>query len=144
MRSRSWIIAFIPNYTGGNRISQLAVIRDDEIYSDNDNIIRITTKFYKNLFTSEGVNEKIQHRLLNNVKTKLSKEERAGLERQITEKEVRDTIDGLRLGKSPGLDGFPVEFYKEYWGKIKHLFMKYLQEVRRRGFSDSRNVSVTK
>ena len=81
------------------------MIRDDEIYSDNDNIIRITTKFYKNLFTSEGVNEKIQHRLLNNVKTKLSKEERAGHERPITENEVRDTMDGLRLGKSPGLDG---------------------------------------
>ena len=31
--------------------------------------------------------------------------------------EVKNAIDKLPSGKSPGLDGFPVEFYKEYWEK---------------------------
>ena len=127
-----------------SRISQLAESRDGEIFTDNDNIVRIASNFYRDLFTSDRVNEKIQQKLLGNVKTKLSKEAKTGLDKPITEGEVRDAIDKLPLGKSPGLDGFPVEFYKEYWDRIKHLFMKYLQEVGEDGLSASRNVSIIK
>ncbi len=127
-----------------DRISQLAESKDGEIFTDNKNILRIATTFYTKLFTSDKVNEKVQHRLLNNVKTKLSKEAKIDLDKPITAEEVKEAIDKLPLGKSPGLDGFPVEFYKEYWGKIKNLFMAYINEVRNQGLSDSRNVSVIK
>ncbi len=90
------------------------------------------------------MNEKIQQKLLGNIKTKLSKEAKIDLDKPMTEDEVKDAIDKLPLGKSPGIDGFPVEFYKEYWHKIKHLFMKYLQEVKEDGLSASRNVSIIK
>ena len=90
------------------------------------------------------MNEKVQNKLLGNVKTKLSKEAKINLDKQITEEEVKDAINRLPLGKSPGLDGFPVEFYKEYWHKIKNLFMAYLNEVKDQGLANSRNVSVIK
>lgn len=32
----------------------------------------------------------------------------------ITEEEIRVTILSMKTGKSPGLDGFPVEYYKKY------------------------------
>ena len=66
------------------------------------------------------------------------------MDKPITEGEVKDAIDRLPMGKSPGVDGFPVEFYKEYWHKIKHLFMGYLREVKGDGLSASRNVSIIK
>ena len=126
------------------RISQLAETKDGEIYTDNNNMVRIAGNFYKNLFTPDRVNEKIQQKLLGNVKTKLSKEARADLDKPISEGEVKDAIDRLPMGKSPGVDGFPVEFYKEYWHKIKHLFMGYLREVKGDGLSASRNMSIIK
>ena len=42
------------------------------------------------------------------------------------------------------MDGFPVEFYKRYWEKIKVLFMDYINEVKTLGFENVRNVSVIK
>ena len=128
----------------GDCINQLAEEKDGVVYSDNENIMRIATDFYKKLFTSEGVDKGVQRRLLANVGTKLSKEAKTGLDRPMTEGEVRDAIDRLPLGKSPGLDGFPVEFYREYWGKIRGLFMAYINEVREYGLEGSRNVSVIK
>ena len=47
-------------------------------------------------------------------------------------------------GKSPGLDGVPVEFYKEFWDDIKHLYMAYLKQVQLDGFSNAKNTNVTK
>ena len=125
-------------------IYQLAENKDGHIYTDIENIIRIATNFYKNLYTSEKVNEKVQHNLLRNIKTKLSKEQKSNLDKPITTEEVFDAIKKLPTGKSPGLDGFPVEFYKEYWGKIGDLFMAYLREVKEKGFPATRNVSILK
>ena len=83
-------------------------------------------------------------RLLRNVKTKLSKEAKINLDKPISEEEIKNAINKLPPGKSPGIDGFPVEFYKEYWVKIKKLFMEYVNEVRDKGLTNSRNVSVIK
>ena len=89
-------------------ITQLAEKKDGEIYTDNKNILEIATKFYKDLYTSEKVNEKVQEKLLKNVKTKLSKEAKMDLDKPLTEEEVRNSINKMPFGKSPGLDGFPV------------------------------------
>ena len=106
--------------------------------------MRVATDFYKKLYRTENVNEKTQEKLLRNVKTKLSKEKQTELDKPFTEKEIAKAIEKLQNGKSPGLDGFPIEFYKEYWYKIKEIFMPYLNYVRERGFSDTRNISVIK
>ena len=125
-------------------INQVAEKQGGEIFTDKDNILRIATGFYRNLYTSEKVNEDTQAKLLQNIKTKLSKEAKDKLDAPITEEEVKKAIDNLPRGKSPGLDGFPVEFYKTYWTKIKELFMAYVREVRREGLPNNRNVSVIK
>ncbi len=45
---------------------------------------------------------------------KLTEEQGKKLDEAITEQEVRDAILSLKVGKSPGLDGFPVEYYKRF------------------------------
>ena len=127
-----------------DRISQLAEETEGEIFTDNENILRIATKYYKDLYTSDKVDEKVQDKLLGNVKTKLSKEAKMNLDKPISEEEVKNAINRLPSGKSPGLDGFPIEFYKEYWDKIKNLFMAYLNEIKDQGLANTRNVSVIK
>ena len=47
-------------------------------------------------------------------------------------------MDHLPSGKSPGLDGLPVEFYKKLWPIIKLDFFEMVQEVQNLGvLSDS-------
>ena len=127
-----------------DRISQLAERKDGEIFTDQENIMRISTEFYQKLYKTEKVNERIQEKLLRNVKTKLSKEKKIDLDKPFTDKEIEKAIEKLPNGKSPGLDGFPIEFYKKYWYKVKELFMPYLNYVRTKGLSNTRNLSVIK
>ena len=109
-----------------DRINQLAEKKEGKIYTDKENLMRITTDFYKNLYTSEKVQKESQEKLLKNVKNKLSKEDKTTLDKAFTEEEVMNAINNLPKGKSPGLDGFPVDFYAEYWYTIKSLFMSYI------------------
>ena len=141
-------IAFFSKLEGqkraNDRINQLAETKDGEIFTDTENIMRISTNFYKDLYSTDKVNAKVQDKLLRNIKTKLSKEARTNLDEPITAEEVFKAINKLQSGKSPGLDGFPIEFYKEYWHLIQNLFMAYVNEVLETGISNSRNVSVIK
>ena len=69
---------------------------------------------------------------MNNIQSELSKEKRTDLETPI-----KEAINNLPKGKYPGLGGFPVEFYKEYWHKL-YLF----ERCQERMSSSSNNVSV--
>ena len=106
--------------------------------------MRISTDFYKKLYSSERVNEKTQEKLLKNVKNKLTKEKRTELDKPFSEEEIEKAIYNLPKGKSPGLDGFPIEFYQNYWDKIKSLFIEHVNHVRENGISEGKNVSVIK
>ena len=91
-----------------DRMNQLAEKKDGKIFTDQENIMRISTEFYKKLYTTEKVCEKIQEKLLKNVKTKLSKEKQTELNKPITAKEIEEAIHKLQSGKLPGLNGFPI------------------------------------
>ena len=125
-------------------MNQLAEKKEGEIFTDQKNIMRISTEFYRKLYSTEKVNNRIQERLLSNIKTKLSEEKRTNLDKPFTEKEIETAINNLPKGKSPGLDGFPIEFYKEYWHKLKEIFIPFVNDVKKRGLSNSKNVSVIK
>ena len=44
----------------------------------------------------------------------------------------------LLIGRSPGLDGLPVEFYRKMWPNIKLDFLEMVKEVRNtKNLSDS-------
>ena len=49
----------------------------------------------------------------------------------------------LPVGKSPGLDGLPVEFYCKMWPNIKLDFLEMVKEVRNtKNLSDSQKKGV--
>ena len=58
------------------------------MYTDNENIMKTATGFYKDLYTTGKVNDRAQEKLLKNVKTKLSVEDKLGLDKPFTEEEV--------------------------------------------------------
>uniref|UniRef100_A0A3Q4G906 Reverse transcriptase domain-containing protein n=1 Tax=Neolamprologus brichardi TaxID=32507 RepID=A0A3Q4G906_NEOBR len=56
---------------------------------------------------------------------KISQEGRNKLETPLTEVEVKEAIRAMKAGKSPGIDGFPAEFYH----KFIDLLCPFLTEV---------------
>ena len=87
---------------------------DNGNYSnDITTIIKEQVKFYTNLFSSEGWNRNSAEKLLENVDTKLTNEEKEDLECPITETELWKCIKQLKKNKSPGEDGIISELIKE-------------------------------
>ena len=125
-------------------ITQLAEERNTSIYTDNENIMRISTKFYKQLYTSDKVNEEKQDKLLSNIKTKINLRQKQILDALIELEELRVAIFQMQTEKSPGLDGVPVEFYQEYWEVIKHLYLAFINKVKIYAFPTGKNTSAIK
>ena len=65
--------------------------------------------------------KKKQEKILKNVESKITEEDKQNLDEEITAEEVVRAINKMPQGKSPGLDGFPVEFYKKYWKKYTYF-----------------------
>ena len=103
---------------------------DNGNYSnDITTIIKEQVKFYTNLFSSEGWNRNSADKLLENVDTNLTNEEKEDLECPITETELWKCIKQLKKNKSPGEDGIISEFYQIYWNTIKTEFTKLIKEI---------------
>lgn len=72
--------------------------------------------FYEQLYTSESINAAPNSELfLKSLKlSKLTEEERGTLDQPITKGEILSALACLQSGKSPGIDGYTVEFYKKF------------------------------
>ena len=61
--------------------------------------------------------------------TILNDEEKLLLEGNINESECVAALNLMKLNKSPGSNGLPVEFYKSFWTDIKIPLLDSLQEA---------------
>ena len=64
---------------------------------------------------------------------KLSKEDQDKLEQDITEIEILNSLKELKNGKTPGTDGFTVDFYKFFWIDMKKLLLESLTYALNKG-----------
>ena len=73
--------------------------------------------FYRKLFKARGVDLTHSIDSLINVKsvTKLTNNQSAELEGKLTIEELSSTLKTMKNNKTPGIDGFPAEFYKVFW-----------------------------
>ena len=72
----------------------------------------------------------MQNEILSKTKIKINQEQKEFCERNLELSELEQGTDHLPLGKSPGLDGLPVEFYKKPWPIIKLDFFKWCKRFR--------------
>ena len=68
-------------------------------------------------------------KLLQNIDTKISNEQKEKCEMNITLHELQNSINLLKKGKSPGIDGIPSEFYIKFWYLIKHKFFEVIKHI---------------
>jgi hypothetical protein len=55
------------------------------------------------------------------------------LEEVVSEEEVQATLFSMQNGKSPGPDGFTVEFFKAFYDLIKENLLQIVRESQRNG-----------
>ena len=81
--------------------------------------------FYNNLYQSQQApSEESLEEYLSLIKLpEISSLDKQMLNSPFTEEEVLATINTMSLNKSPGPDGFSVDFYKEFWPEICPIFM---------------------
>ena len=87
------------------------------------------SNFIKKLFTSEGSDQQEANIILENVDKTLNNDQKEFCEANITEQEIKTTINLLKINKSPGDDGIVSEFYKEYWYLIHKEFTRVVQHI---------------
>ena len=91
--------------------------------------------YYQKLYASDSIAEdhiKTYLRDTDNLNI-LNEQESKQLEGEITEYECKLTIEKMKLNKSPGSDGIPVEFYQTFWDNIRTIFTDSMNSAYKNG-----------
>ncbi|WOL20343.1 hypothetical protein Cni_G29148 [Canna indica] len=84
------------------------------------------TSWYGKLWENKGVSDFSKWKLDELDWVKLSTQECDVMKRKLSNKEIWNALKSLGRGKSPGLDGFSVEFFIANWEVLKEDFSKLL------------------
>ena len=107
-------------------IPKLVNDNGDDLFSQKD-IMDHVIKFYKRLysnddFISHDVN--LNHLLSNVHLPQVPASLCNGMSSPIAYTELSSAVFGMKNNKSPGPDGFTVEFFKTFWSDISHFLMR--------------------
>ena len=94
-------------------------------------ILQEVKHYYSNLFKSrdDNLNSFKLNKLIKGVNiTKLNKIDATSLEGPLTTDELGHALRNMKHNKTPGIDGFPAEFLKMFWCKIKYLITRVLNK----------------
>ena len=105
-------------------ISKLTLDNDLEI-TDKLHIANEIKCFYEKLYAKKDVTDAAVSDLVNNI-PRLSDQEANDLEGCLTMDELNYTLKNMKNGKSPGSDGFSVEFFKVFWQRLGGFVLRSL------------------
>ena len=105
--------------------------------TETKEMIKETRKFYEQLYKRKTVNNVNIEDLVVTL-PKLNKEKAETLEGPIAYEEAAKALQSMKNDKSPGSDGFTVNFFKYFWKDIGHFIIRSLNE----GF-DTGKMSIT-
>ncbi|KAH9310907.1 hypothetical protein KI387_025942, partial [Taxus chinensis] len=88
---------------------------------------QVAQQYFQQLFTSQSLD--MDSQLLNILPTNISHRENEKLIQPVTEQELQGIVFSMKKGKTPGPDGFPIEFYQDFWDIIKGDLYKWLKKL---------------
>ena len=89
------------------------------IITNDSEILKHCKEFYSTLYTKTQTNIDIEDKLLKPITTKINAKNEK-LIRKISLPELKSAIFQMKNGKSPGIDGIPIEVYKSQYEVLKH------------------------
>lgn len=99
--------------------------KNGDIKQGTKEILLVVKNFYEDMFKRQGVDKIEEDFFLNQIKVKVSMEDKVLCDDEIIEEEIDTAIKQLKLGKSPGIDGLTNEFYKNF----REILVPILKEV---------------
>ena len=105
---------------------------------ETSQVLKITEDYYSDLLRAGKTNKQYQSEILNKTKVRISQNQQSFCDKDFESTELEEGMKKLPIGRSPGLDGLPVEFYRKMWPNIKLDFLEMVKEVRNtKNLSDS-------
>ncbi|KAL6030100.1 hypothetical protein STEG23_037764 [Scotinomys teguina] len=111
---------------------QINKIRNEigDITTDNEEIQRIIRSYFKNLYSTKLENLEEMDKFLDRYHIpKLDQDQIDNLNRPITPEEIETVIKSLPTKKSPGPDGFSVEFYQIFKEELIPMLFKLFHTI---------------
>lgn len=120
------------NFT--SKVIHKLVNEEGEEVSDTSDVLKCQTNFYKSLYSEVETDNSISiQTVLGDNEIKLSDEESQELEGELTHSELAYALRNMKNNKSPGLDGFTVEFFKFFWIDVGQFILRSLNYGYRTG-----------
>lgn len=114
-------------------ISRLSM-PDGEISSNLKEILNEQKTFYKQLYDIreqlyEGGTFAYLQRIDNQDTVRVRQQDRMVLEQEISKEEIWKAVQGLNAQKTPGIDGYGIEFFRTYWEELGDFMLELFQEI---------------
>ena len=104
---------YLENRNYNNKVMNKLVNERGEEFFETKDILGCQKHFYQNLyFNHTNIDKTPLHDVLGENANKVSDEKSASLEGEISYTEIENALKNTKNNKSPGLDGFTVEFFK--------------------------------
>ena len=127
-----------------NSISSVLNSDDVEVFSHTE-IEHEIVQFYSHLFSPETIDPLCKQTCFASIENHLDFTQQQSCEGFLSRQELSDAVKTLNLGKSPGSDGFSVEFYLFFWDILGPLLLRVANQCFRDGnLCDSMKGSVTR
>ena len=98
---------------------------DGEMIYDNNDLLEETKRFYENLYScrQSQIEQVNLDTVVDNIPT-LNQEDCEMIEGRITVAEAKVALSGMKNNKSPGSDGYTVEFFKFFFSDLGHFLVR--------------------
>ena len=106
--------------------------KESKIISNKNEILKIIKAFYEKLYSENKRNIDDASSFFNNI-PRLSDESKELCEGKVTKAECYKMLKEMKNNKSPGNDGFTVEFYCTFWLDFGDMLVGVLNEAYNRG-----------
>lgn len=99
-----------------NKVMNKIIEEDGAEFTSSSGILNCQKRFYEKLYdTTNIIDERSIKSILGENYNKLSNADAEKLEGEILYSELTQALKNMKNDKSPGLDGFTVEFFKFFW-----------------------------
>ena len=114
---------------------------EDKVVTEPKEILIEQANYYKKLYSSTKPppeSDELKYFLQDKHINKMDEDQKLSCEGKITELEAQAVIKTMANNKTPGSDGFPVDFYKVFWKDLGHFLLRSLNHA-----YESNSLSIT-